>query len=283
MQLQDYRDRWFIHASDNEKLLYVSREKEKRSKAFSPCDMTPDDVDYEMSCGKNRTMIRICGMKQDSFEYFVEKYGDTYEYLSFFKSQFITDFSPLSKLKNLQGVDIYWNIRADKLWDMSENTSLEYLNIADCKKITYDLPMLNTGKSLKCLQVAGDIFSGYPMKNLHCFSEMESLQQLRLLQIKLEDHDTSFIETLPNLKHFDFPAGMLLTEEIAYICAKYPALKGTALCAYNTEDAILNDVRICGHRKPSLDLPQHQKRLDKYVAEFNALVEKYREELNILK
>lgn len=38
----------------------------------------------------------------------------------------------------------------------------------------------------------------------------------------------------------------------------------------------MNDVCVCGFRKPGLDLPQHQKRLDKYVAQFNALVEKYR-------
>lgn len=31
-----------------------------------------------------------------------------------------------------------------------------------------------------------------------------------------------------------------------------------------------------GFRKPGLDLPKDQKRLDKYVARFNALVEQYR-------
>ena len=49
--------------------------------------------------------------KQARFEYFVEEYGQTYEYLSFFKCQLISDFSPLEKLKNLEGVKIYWNIR----------------------------------------------------------------------------------------------------------------------------------------------------------------------------
>ena len=48
--------------------------------------------------------------------------------------------------------------------------------------------------------------------------------------------------------------------------------------AFNKEDALLNDVRVCGFRKPGLDLPQHQKRLDKYIAQFNALVEQYKNE-----
>ena len=70
------------------------------------------------------------------------------------------------------------------------------------------------------------------------------------------------------------------TEEIAWMVAKYPDLVGSCLgaCSYHRCDTSLNDVRICGFRKPSLDLPQHQKRLDKYIAELDALVEKYRNE-----
>ena len=38
-----------IHVDDVEKRLYVSRPKENKSGALSPCNMSPDDVDYEMS------------------------------------------------------------------------------------------------------------------------------------------------------------------------------------------------------------------------------------------
>ena len=59
---------------------------------------------------------------------------------------------------------------------------------------------------------------------------------------------------------------------------KITAYYGKSLCAYNKADAVLNDVRVCGYRKPGLDLPSGQKRLVKYVAEFNFLVEKYKTE-----
>lgn len=49
---------------------------------------------------------------------------------------------------------------------------------------------------------------------------------------------------------------MLTTEEIAWIVAKYPHLSGQSLCAYNKDDAVLNDVRVCGYRKPGLNLPE---------------------------
>ena len=48
---------------------------------------------------------------------------------------------------------------------------------------------------------------------------------------------------------------------------------------YNTEDTLLNDIRVCGYRKPGLDLPKDQAKLDKYIKAFNTLVEKYKAEL----
>ena len=61
---------WFIHTNDTDKRLFVSRPKPNPGGAFSPCDMSPDDVDYEMSFGKSRKILEICGMEQKSFEYF---------------------------------------------------------------------------------------------------------------------------------------------------------------------------------------------------------------------
>ena len=50
---QNLSHEWFIHVNDEDKRLYVSREKPNPSGAFSPCDMSPEDVDYEMNKGKN--------------------------------------------------------------------------------------------------------------------------------------------------------------------------------------------------------------------------------------
>ena len=267
-----------INVNDTERRLFVSRYKENKSGALSPCDMSPDDVDYEMSQGKDKRILEICGMNQESFEYFVEKYGETYESLYFFKCQMISDFSPLSRLKNLKAVRIYWNIRANGLWDMSENTSLIHLAFSDCKKMTQNLSMLKTGKSLKTVSVIGSMFEKYPLKDLSVFRNMPSLEELYLRNIKLGDRSTEFLKTLPKLTRFDFDAGMFTVDEIAYMCARYPHISGNALCAYNKIDAVLSNVRVCGYRKPGLNLPKDQKRLERYIAEFEALVEKYRTE-----
>lgn len=271
-------DEFFIHVSDTPKRLFISRPESIKGDALSPCCMTPDDVDYEMAQGKNPEILEICGMNQESLEYFVQHYGKTYRYLSFFKCQLIRDFSPLEDLEKLEEVSLYWNIRSDRLWDMSKNTSLHTISISDAKRMTLKPELLKTAPSLERVFLVGSIFNNFNVESLDCFAGMPNLKQLALYNIRLQDKRMDALNTLPSLERFDFDAGMLTTEEIAWIVAKYPHLSGRSLCAYNKEDAILNDVRVCGFRKPGLDLPQHQKRLDKYVAQFNALVEKYRNE-----
>jgi hypothetical protein len=241
--------------------------------------MTPEDVDYEMAQGKNPEILEICGMNQESLEHFVTHYGKTYRYLSFFKCQLIHDFSPLADLSRLEEVDIYWNIRADKLWDLSRNDALKTISISDAKKLTRNLDLLKTSNVMETVFVSGSVFDNYPMESMECFGGMPALKHLWLNKIRLNNKTMEPLKTMPRLERFDFDAGMLTTEEIAWLVARYPNLSGKCLCAYNKEDALLNDVRVCGFRKPGLDLPQQQKRLDKYVAQFQALVEQYKREI----
>ena len=271
-------EEFFIHVSDTPKRLFISRPESIKGDAFSPCCMTPDDVDYEMSTGKNPEIMEICGMNQQSLEYFVQHYGKSYRYLSFFKCQLIQDFSPLEDLDNLEEVSLYWNIRADKLWNFSKNHSLRTISVSDAKKMTLNPELLKTSNVMETVCFSGSIFNNYPMESLECFTGMPALKQLWLNNIRLNNKNLDALKNMPALERFDFDAGMLTTEEIAWIVAKYPNLSGKCLCAYNKEDALLNDVRVCGFRKPGLDLPLHQNRLDKYIAQFNALVEKYRNE-----
>ena len=273
-----------IHVSDNERRLFASRPKVHKTDALNPCDMTPDDVDFEMSFKKSQKILEICGMNQESLEHFVTHYGATYEYLHFFHCQKIRDFSPLEDMPNLRDVDITWNNCATRLWDLSRNPRLMGLGICEAKKLTAaGLHGLETGwDRLRDLSVSGDIFNGYPMSDLHCFAGLTKLRRLELQRIKLADKDTAFLDTLPVLEEFHFDPGMFTTEQIAMLCAKYPNLGGRFMCAYGPEyPGTTTYMRVSGYRKPTLDLdePSHRRRLERYEAAFEALVEQYRMEL----
>lgn len=278
VKLMQMNKEFFIHISDTPKRLFISRPERIKGDSLSPCCMTPDDVDYEMSKGKNTEILEISGMNQKSLEYFVHNYGKSYRYLYFFKSQLINDFSPLEDLEKLEEISIYYNIRADKLWDFRKNRSLKTISISDAKKLTLKPDLLKSSPVMETVIFSGSTFNNYPMESLACFSDMPALKNLWLDNIRLNNKNMDVLKTLPSLERFDFDAGMLTTEEIAWIVAKFPNLSGKCLCAYNKEDALLNDVRVCGFKKPGLDLPQHQKRLNKYIEQFNALVEKYKRE-----
>lgn len=110
-------------------------------------------------------------MNQQSLEYFIQHYGKSYRYLSFFKCQLIQDFSPLEDLDNLEEVNLYWNIRADKLWDFSKNASLRTISISDAKKMNLNPELLKTSNVLETVCFSGSIFNNYPMESLECFAE----------------------------------------------------------------------------------------------------------------
>ena len=260
---------WFVRAENELQVLQATRYDGLHRR---PLDA--DEVDFEMSFPKDPAKMELLNITQKGLEHFVTHYGHSYEYLYFNSAVAIRDFSPLADLPHLRSVSIDW-CRAEQLWEMSANTHLTDLWINNAKKITRNLSSLQTCRSLENIMVSGDLDSPYPLENLHCFAPLPNLRRIDLNRVKLLDHDVSFLRTVPQLEQFHFDASMFTTEEIAYICAKVPYLDGYCLGPYTTH-AALNDVRICGYRKPGLDLPKQQKRLDEYVAAFNALVEHYR-------
>ena len=256
---------WFVRAENKKQRLPMSD---------GTTGWSPKKIDLEFSLDVDKTKLELVGFTQEALEYFVANYGENYEYLYFNMANKIKDFSPLENLVNLKSVSIDW-CRAEKLWDMSKNKKLTNLWLNSAKKITENLADINSCQSLENIMISGNMDSPYTINSLSCFNNMKHLRRIDLNNIKIKDRDISFLDNLPSLEELHFDAGMLTTEEIAFICAKHPHLKGCSLGAYTT-DFTLNDVRICGYRKPGLNLPAQQELFDKYVAQFNALVAKYK-------
>lgn len=222
----------------------------------------------------------ISGLDQETFEYFVGTYGRQLKAIRFFKNKRIEDLSPLGTLPELEHVDFFANQRVNSLWDMSSNTSLIGLSIADFSQL-HSIENVQTAPNLEDFRIGNAIWCKMTVDSLLPLSGMK-LKKLVFTGRAIVDQDLSFLEKLPVLSTFDFPANMLTTEQVAWIVSNFPSLNGFALSAtidyiaYDLERTNLPGKIIVGKRKPGLVIQGNEKRIEKYIANFDSLVEKYR-------
>ena len=123
---------------------------------------------------------------------------------------------------------------------------------------------------------------------------MESLKPLVNTNIKrinfsgkkIKDMDISFIPNMKKLEIFDFPTNHFTTEQVAWLKAKCPELKGFALKPYReiflwnetTNKSDKPAVIIVGKRKPMLAIEGNEKKIENYLAKFEMLVQMYQNE-----
>lgn len=237
----------------------------------------PADMDAGMQQTFGTSKLRLHRLTQEGLEHFVLNYGGTYQVLYLDDCRFIRDFSSLGDLVKLEAIRIEHCTSTDRLWDFSRNDSLKILSIVGAKKIVSSPTLLRTSHTLEEVRLwGGDSSNRHVLESLSCFHGMKSLRRIDLNSITLLNRNMETLSSLPALEEFHFDAGMLPTEEIAWICAKYPSLYGDCLGVFTANDAsCMSDIRICGHRKPGLNLPEDQQKLDKYTAQFEALVKEY--------
>ena len=241
--------------------------------------LTPQMIESEMQRDKSRTNMHIHNISQDGLEHFVKNYGLTYKVLYLDDCTRINDFSALGDLVNLEALCIERCRGVEKLWNLSKNRKLKILSIRGARKITQNPLQLRLSNTLEEIRFWSEtIDKKYTMESLSCFMGLRLLRRIDLNGILLSNHDMVALSTLPNLEEFHFDAGMLRTEEIAWICAKYPNIYGQSLAAYSMNDPMSpGNIRICGQHKPSLFMPDDAAKIKKYVENFNELVKKYRE------
>ena len=228
--------------------------------------------------------VRITGLRQDTFEYFIKTYGRRLKAIEFFKNKLVEDWSLLGTLPELEYVYWFANQRIDRLWDMRGNTSLKGLCVSDFTRL----------HSIEGIQAA-------PALRYFCFkdavwdsSEVESFSPLAHTGVthlmfgakRITDGSLEFLEKMPSLELFDFPLNQFTTEQAAWAVANFPKLQGFGLCAKrddtvyksgpNGEHLELPGAYIVGKRKPALSYEKDAARIQRYMDQFEALKEKYR-------
>ncbi len=240
-----------------------------------------EDID-ELSNYPETTVVTVSGLRQDTFEYFIEKYGKQLKAIRFFKNKFIEDLSPLSSLPNLEYLYFFANQCVTSLWNMSRNISLTALCIEDFSRL-HSIGNIQTAPNLKEFCIGNAIWNKMCMDSFLPLADTK-IEHLSFTGKKIADNNYSFLESMPELRSFDFPLNFLTTEQVAWIVSNYPHLKGYALCAKvdfelyksNSDPQLVPGAIIVGKRKPSLKVEGNEQRIQKYIDHFEVLKAQYK-------
>ncbi len=230
----------------------------------------------------NTDVVRIVGLRQDTFDYFIKTYGYQFKAICFSNLKFVENLSLLGTLPQLEYVHLFANQKATALWNMKSNVSLTGLCIEDFTRLT-SIQGIETAPALKELDVGNSMWMTMVIDSLMPISNMK-IERLAFNGRAIADNDLSFLEHLPYLKEFDFTTNMLTTEQVAWIVSNFPQVEGYALKA--KLDCMLLDSKenmdlvphamIIGKRKPSLKVKGNEKRIQKYLDSFEELKVRYK-------
>ena len=221
-------------------------------------------------------IVTISGLHQDTFEYFIKTYGTQFKAIRFFKNKLVEDWSLLGTLSNLEYIHFFANQRISSLWDMSRNTALSGLCIEDFTKLD-SMEGIGTAPALREFRIGNAVWSTMILKSLLPLANT-NIEKFMFCGKSITENDYSFLTDMPNLKQFDFPTNMLTTEQVAWIVANFPNLEGYALKAKVDFAATSNhaaEVLIVGKRKPMLTVENNEKRIEKYIQNFETLKKNY--------
>lgn len=232
--------------------------------------------------------IRIIGLNQELFDYFINNYAQNYESIFLHQCPRIHDWSGFESLAEIKSIRIYWNQKATSFWNFSKNPQLTRFQFEDVLKIS-KLDELREAKSLTELEFGDAIHSKLSIESLKPLKQLTSLRSLAYNFKRIEDNDIADLADMKNLEKISFPIGSYSTEEVAWLKAH---LKGKAKMnmydAYVTsrpfddkEKGKVLDTFIVGKRKPWLSSEVDAARIAKYVKNYNEMVQWFEEHPNL--
>ncbi len=241
--------------------------------------VTEKDVD-ELRLYPYLHTVCVTGLHQDSFEYLIRRYGYQLRAIRFYKNKMVEDWSLLGTLSGLEFVVWHGNDHITSLWNMSGNKALQGLAFSGFSAL-HDISGIERAPTLKYLHIGDAVNPNATVRSLSCLGQT-GIRNVVFMGKEVEDGDVSFVGAMPRLEIFDFPTHLFTTEQVAWMVANRPDLRGLALadllpttkCVYGTD---VPAVQIVGKRKPMLVRAGNEARIETYKKQFAELVETYRD------
>lgn len=227
--------------------------------------------------------LKISGLTQQSFEYLIDQYGARFRTLDLWKCPRIEDLSPLADLEGVAEISIYWNQKAERLWDMSGNRALMKVSLSDFRRL-HALDELETCVSLTTLKFGDAVWKKSVIQTLQPLAGIKELKHLDFVVQKIVDGRIAPLAKIRALKTLSFPSNLFSTEKIAWLRARMePSVKSRVLKGVHRFSRPVShrkgrrlDTLVIGKRKPFLDSRQDAERIKRYKRQFADLVARFR-------
>lgn len=235
--------------------------------------ITKETIDTIQEVTSSR--LEISGLRQDTFEYLIGKYGNRFLEIKFWKCPRIEDFTPLESLVRLQKLHFYWNQKADRFWNLAKNPNLKVLSFNNFVRTT-NLSTLGSSTSLEELEFGNSFAGTSHVESLEPIGAITTLRELSFNPKKIIDEKAEPLTRLTNLKALHFSNRLFSTEKVAWLVARLPpGLESNVLKSFmplQPGQLAGVDTLIVGKGKPFLDSVKDKDRLAKYVSKFETLV-----------
>jgi hypothetical protein len=226
------------------------------------------------------TALSISGLDQRVFEALVRRFSGQLNALHLWKCPRIESFAPLEDMSGLAYLAIYWNTKVVRLWDLRKTPLLRGLHFDDVSKV-HSLAELEAAQSLHELSFGSAISLKCEIDTLEPLSALQDLQSLSFNLKKIRDTRIQPLAKLKNLHELAFPTRQFTTEQVAWLRAHMPStLQSEALEPFRRISPLAGakrqiDILVSGKGKPFLSSQTDGAKLERYVKEFNKMVEQF--------
>lgn len=221
--------------------------------------------------------LEISGLRQDTFEYLIQKYGKRFIGIKFWKCPRIEDLSPLESLGGIQTLHFFWNQKATRLWNLAKNPHLTRLTLLNFGKAS-DLSDLASAAVLQSLEFGNSASGKTHVESLEPIGKINTLTELSFNPARIGDERATPLTRLVNLRSLQFSNRLFSTEKIAWLKARLPlGIESERMQpVVRVEFLSGKDTMVTGKGKPFLHSTKDAKRLATYVRDFETLEQHYR-------
>lgn len=225
----------------------------------------------------NATEIAITGLRQDTFEYFVENYGQQFKAIIFWKCPLVGSLKALEQLDRVEYIVYFWNQRAETLWNFSMTKALKGFSFDDFTRM-HDISEVAGAPALEELQFGDRVWAKSILNTLGPIRECTALKRLAFSVKRILDGRIEPLAHLKQLEHLSFSSNLFSTGQVAWLKAHLPGtVASKVLNAYWTLEKPLQtdgkaiDTIIIGKGKPVLSSAEDKARISRYAEQFHAM------------